>query len=94
MITENKILQIEEISFSYNRNEPILDDFSIDVNEGEFVTVLGDSGVGKTTLFRAINGLEKIENGYIRVDGNLMSSSFYHHKTFIRRPISPHFTGL
>ena len=78
MITENKILQIEEISFSYNRNEPILDEFSIDVNEGEFVTVLGDSGVGKTTLFRAINGLEKIENGYIRVDGNLMSSSFYH----------------
>ena len=78
MITDNKILQIEEITFSYNRNEPILDDFSIDVNEGEFVTVLGDSGVGKTTLFRAINGLEKIENGYIRVDGNLMSSSFYH----------------
>ena len=78
MITENKILQIEEISFGYNRNETILDDFSIDVNEGEFVTVLGDSGVGKTTLFRAINGLEKIENGYIRVDGNLMSSSFYH----------------
>ena len=52
MITENKILQIEEISFGYNRNEPILDDFSIDVNEGEFVTVLGDSGVGKTTLFK------------------------------------------
>ena len=76
MITENKILQIEEISFSYNRNEPILDDFSIDVNEGEFVTVLGDSGVGKTTLFRAINGLEKIEplekvfkeNGIIFID--------------------------
>ncbi len=49
---------LDEISFSYKRNEPILDEFSIDVNEGEFVTVLGDSGVGKTTLFRAINNIK------------------------------------
>ena len=78
MTKDSKILQIEEISFKYTKNEPVLDNFSIDVNHGEFVTVLGDSGAGKTTLFRAINGLEKISNGYIRVDGNLMSSSFYH----------------
>ena len=75
---KNKILEIDDISFSYNQEEKILESFSIDVNEGEIVTVLGDSGVGKTTLFRAINGLEKVSSGYIRLEGNLLSSAFYH----------------
>ena len=85
MFKDNKILQIEEITFSYNRNEPILDDFSIDVNEGEFVTVLGDSGVGKTTLFRAINGLEKIENGYscLKRGHSTRSTSRYHSTCYL-----------
>ena len=54
MTKDSKILQIEEISFKYTKNEPILDNFSIDVNHGEFVTVLGDSGAGKTMLAEAI----------------------------------------
>jgi len=78
MMDIDKILEIDDVSFSYNEQEKILENFSIDVNEGEFVTVLGDSGVGKTTLFRAINGLEKVSSGYIRLGGNLLSSAFYH----------------
>jgi iron(III) transport system ATP-binding protein len=78
MMDLNKILEIDDMSFSYSEEDKILENFSIDVNEGEFVTVLGDSGVGKTTLFRAINGLEKISSGYIRLEGNLLSSAFYH----------------
>ncbi|GIS30479.1 MAG: hypothetical protein Ct9H90mP2_08620 [Dehalococcoidia bacterium] len=42
------------------------------------LALVGDSGVGKTTLFRTINGLEKINQGYIRLDGFLQSSSFFH----------------
>jgi len=45
---------------------------SLDVREGEFVTLLGPSGSGKTTLLRCINQLETIDGGRIWVDGDLM----------------------
>ena len=40
-----------------------VDDVSIDVNEGEFVVLLGPSGAGKTTTLRLIAGLERPEEG-------------------------------
>ena len=71
-------LEIVDLNFSYANEEQILSDFSLLVNDKQFVSVVGDSGVGKTTLFRTINGLEKINQGYIRLDGFLQSSSFFH----------------
>ena len=72
------ILEIDEIFFSYSKNEKILSNLSLNVNKGEFVSILGDSGAGKTSLLRVINGLEKIDEGYIRLEGQLLSSAFYH----------------
>ncbi len=43
-------------------------DLSFDVNEGEFVSVIGLSGAGKTTLFRTLNGAIKPDNGKILID--------------------------
>ena len=71
-------LEIDDLSFSYKNQQYVLKDLSINIMEKEFVSVIGVSGVGKTTLFRAINGLEKIKSGYIRLDGYLLSSSFFH----------------
>ena len=71
-------LEVVDLNFSYSNEEQILSDFSLIVNDKQFVSVVGDSGVGKTTLFRTINGLEKINQGYIRLDGFLQSSSFFH----------------
>jgi len=71
-------LEIVDMHFSYNEDEEVLSNLSLSVQEQEFVSVIGDSGAGKTTLFRAINGLEKINQGYIRLDGFLQSSSFFH----------------
>jgi ABC-type sugar transport system ATPase subunit len=45
----------------------ILDDFSLDVGDGELVTVLGPSGCGKSTLLRLIAGLEELDAGTIRL---------------------------
>jgi ABC-type Fe3+/spermidine/putrescine transport system ATPase subunit len=42
---------------------------SLQVNHGEFFTLIGPSGCGKTTLLRLIAGLEKIDRGVIRLDG-------------------------
>jgi polar amino acid transport system ATP-binding protein len=47
---------------------------SLAVAEGEIVAVIGRSGSGKSTLLRCINGLEPIQGGTIRVDGDLISA--------------------
>lgn len=46
-----------------------VDDFSVDINEGEIVGVIGESGSGKTTLSRLILGLTKATSGDIIIDG-------------------------
>lgn len=46
-----------------------VDDFSLFVNEGEFVTLLGPSGCGKTTLLNVIAGLEELTSGDILING-------------------------
>ncbi len=52
-----------------------LRDFTLDVEEGEFVSLLGPSGCGKTSLLRAIAGLEDIHGGSIVVNGKLLSKN-------------------
>jgi NitT/TauT family transport system ATP-binding protein len=48
---------------------PALEDFSVDVAEGEFVCILGPSGCGKTTLLWAMSGLHALTRGRILLDG-------------------------
>ena len=47
--------------------------FSIE-KEGDIVCLLGPSGIGKTTILRAIAGLQKIKNGYIKLKGKVLAS--------------------
>ena len=49
-----------------------LDNYSMDVNDGEFVCVVGPSGCGKTTLLWAMAGLHSLTNGEVRLDGALV----------------------
>jgi multiple sugar transport system ATP-binding protein len=50
-------------------SQTVIDDLSLEINHGEFVTLLGPSGCGKTTLLRMIAGLETIDEGSLLVDG-------------------------
>jgi len=58
------ILKIENLFFSYGRAQ-ILSDVSLDVMKGEMLALLGANGVGKSTLFRCILGLERGYKGNI-----------------------------
>jgi ABC-type nitrate/sulfonate/bicarbonate transport system ATPase subunit len=61
-------LSIQNMSKSFD-GELILDDLTIQVKEGEFVSILGPSGSGKSTLFHVIGGLFTPDSGDIQLDG-------------------------
>ena len=50
----------------------VLRDISVDVGEGEFISIVGPSGCGKTTFLRIVGGLEKASSGDLRLDGELI----------------------
>jgi NitT/TauT family transport system ATP-binding protein len=51
----------------------VLKGLDLDINEGEFITLLGQSGCGKTTFLNLLSGLEKEDEGEILVDGKPLS---------------------
>lgn len=67
-------LSVRNLSKVYRRPESdlvALDDVSLDVAEGEFVSIVGASGCGKTTLLKLINGLIKPTSGHVEIDGKI-----------------------
>jgi len=61
-------LRVENINKKYGKTI-ILEDISFDINPGEFVSILGSSGCGKTTLLKIIAGIETSDSGKILKDG-------------------------
>lgn len=63
-------LNLQNISFSYKKNnQPVIKNFSLQVEKGSFTTLLGPSGCGKTTLLRLISGFLEVESGIIELNG-------------------------
>ncbi|MBU8877552.1 ABC transporter ATP-binding protein [Bacillus sp. FJAT-29790] len=62
------LLSIENISKRFGQNE-VLKELDLQVNEGEFVSILGPSGSGKSTIFHLIGGLLSPDKGAIRLHG-------------------------
>ncbi|MDR2460412.1 MAG: ABC transporter ATP-binding protein [Deltaproteobacteria bacterium] len=62
------MLLINNISFHYNKEEPVLESLSFAVTPGETWALLGPNGSGKTTLMRLILGLEKPKEGAILIE--------------------------
>ena len=58
-MSENTLIKMTHVRKSYDGKTNVIEDFSLDVNEGEFVTFLGPSGCGKTTILRMIGGFDK-----------------------------------
>jgi phosphonate transport system ATP-binding protein len=64
------MLQIRDlIAAPSRRATPVLNGVSLEVHRGEKVAILGPSGAGKTTLFRAITGFVPVRSGSVSVDG-------------------------
>ena len=73
----NKILVGENLVKSFGEGDErrnVLDGVSVEINEGEFVAVMGPSGSGKSTLLFALSGMDGIDSGKVTFDGEDMSA--------------------
>ena len=64
----DQILQLKQIQKSFG-NTKVLDGIDLQLHRGEFITLLGASGCGKTTTLRIIAGLETPDSGSVLLDG-------------------------
>lgn len=61
-----KVLELENISFSYDGGIPLLKDISFSLEKNEFLSIVGSSGCGKSTIIKLIAGIEKADKGNIK----------------------------
>jgi peptide/nickel transport system ATP-binding protein len=64
-LDKKRVLDIKNLNFYYKKENPIYKNFSLELSQGELVTIFGKSGTGKTTLFELILGSLKPISGKI-----------------------------
>ena len=78
------MIEIKNIKKTFG-DKIIFDDFTLNIDDGEFVVFAGNSGCGKTTLLNMIGGLDKPDSGKIMIDGSdlyksIKKSDYYTYK--------------
>ncbi len=63
------MIQLKDICFSYKKDENVLKNINLELNKGEWISILGHNGSGKSTLSKLLIGLIKQNNGEVIVDG-------------------------
>jgi len=79
------MLELQHITKSYGSKRHVLVDLSCTLAAGEYVAIMGESGVGKSTLLNLIAGLDTPDSGEIVIDGVVMSSLDDDAATLLRR---------
>jgi phospholipid/cholesterol/gamma-HCH transport system ATP-binding protein len=67
-LANDNLVQIDHVTFGYDRRRAILTDVSLEFARGKVVAIMGSSGCGKTTLLRLIGGVIKPQSGTILFD--------------------------
>ena len=70
----DKILEVENLTKSYEKGKIVLNNISFSLKKGEVVVVVGPSGCGKSTFLKCLNRLEEIDSGEIILNGKVISS--------------------
>lgn len=67
MAKSETVISFEEVSFEYGHNHPILDEVDFSVRQGRKITVMGQNGAGKSTIFGLITGDLNPESGNVHI---------------------------
>ncbi len=69
------LIQVDNVSFSYSKGDKlVIDNLSLNINEGEFIGIAGPSGCGKSSFIKLLVKLEKNNDGNIIIDNRNLSS--------------------
>ena len=72
-------LKVKNLIKSYADNQPVLKKLNFQLQKGELLSFVGESGAGKSTFLKCLSGLEKIDSGEIILNGKIINS----HNTFL-----------
>lgn len=64
-----KVVEFDKVEFSYEKGQKLIEDWSLTVNEGETVAIVGPTGAGKTTIVNLLMRFYEINGGQIRING-------------------------
>lgn len=81
----NHIISVRNINKRFPNGVQAITDFSVDMDRGEVVVIIGPSGSGKSTFLRCLNGLEEIDSGTIHIDGILLDDNPVNRKKIVRK---------
>ena len=81
------ILQFDKVSKTYHNGVQALQEVSLSIGQGEFVSIIGPSGSGKSTLLRAVNKLIPITGGTLIFDGEEVSAQKGKHLRRLRQKV-------
>lgn len=79
----DNLIELKHVGKTFADGEVLIEDLSLEIKKGEFVTILGPSGCGKTTILRMIGGFDRPSKGKIILDGRDIT-----HKKPNERPIN------
>ena len=71
------MLQVQHINFGFHPPKMILQNLNFEVQKGEFLSVLGESGSGKSSLLKLIYGLEDASSGQIQFENQQITGPKY-----------------
>ena len=63
------MIEIKDLKYEYKSNKIAINNINLDINDGEFIAIIGQNGSGKSTFARLISGIEYPTDGQILVDG-------------------------
>ena len=70
MVNHHKnIIEVENVSFSYDGSENVLENITLDIHQGDYIGLVGPNGAGKTTLFKVILNLLVPQKGQVKLFG-------------------------
>lgn len=69
------LIEVKDVSYSYNETKKAIDSVSFNIEEGTYTTIIGHNGSGKSTLAKMIAGLLPIKTGEIKIDGIVVNEN-------------------